>query len=199
MTADSPSPAKLSDEQIAEIAREFSDAQRYDGNLRFWAARHAVSVLSHALAASAALAEITKERDEALDWSTTVDSHRLDQFDDLADAWLTLKPIERMYNAVCSVFSEWANDELMVRFKGSLRAITHQAFVEGCIVGTHASQATIARQAAELAGLKEAVEDFLHAYRQKYARTIGGIRSNAPLREDAKRLVAALGNAEAQG
>lgn len=48
------------------------------------------------------------------------------------------------------------------------------------------------RAEAKAARLLDAGQDFMHAYRQKYARVIGGIRSNAPLRDEAKALVQAI-------
>lgn len=83
----------------------------------------------------AGLEEIEAERDEALDWAATVDRHGTDLFDALGDKWLSQTPIVRMFNAVASVFSRWANDDLMDRFKKHMHALVHQAFVEGCIVG----------------------------------------------------------------
>lgn len=66
------------------------------------------------------LDEVTRERDEAVNWTATVERHGTDGFDDLAEAWLSLPAIQRITNAVTSTFSKWANDELMGRFR------THQ-------------------------------------------------------------------------
>ena len=79
--------------------------------------------------------EARAERDEATSWDETIERHGLDGFDALGDAWLLQEGIQRMHNAVSSVFSKWANDELMTRFRSHMTTIMHQSFVEGCLVG----------------------------------------------------------------
>jgi ribA/ribD-fused uncharacterized protein len=68
----------------------------------------------------------------------------MDGFDDLAETWLALEPIKRMTQAVASVFSKWANEDIMVRFRQHITTVTHQAFVEGCIAGVRAERARAA-------------------------------------------------------
>lgn len=89
----------------------------------------------------ATIEQLERERDEAVNWNDIVDRHGVDQFDDLADAWMAMEPIQRVHNAVASVFSKWANDELMTRFKQHMANSLHLAFVEGCIVGVRAAEA----------------------------------------------------------
>jgi hypothetical protein len=83
-----------------------------------------------------------RERDEAIadhereaDWNKYVDQMNLDGFDAAADRWLAMPAIQLMHNAAASVFSKWANDELMSRFKEYMTNIMHQSFVEGAIIG----------------------------------------------------------------
>lgn len=85
--------------------------------------------------------ELEGERNEAIDWTAIVERHGTDGFDDLAERWLAMEGIQRMHNAVTSVFSEWANDELMERFKAHMSAYVQQAFVEGCLVGVRTEMA----------------------------------------------------------
>jgi len=89
------------------------------------------------------------DRDEAVNWSHIVDRHGTDGFDDLADQWLEQTAIQRLVQAVASVFSKWANEGLMVRFRGQMAMLTHTAFVEGCLVGVRAEMARAAKVYAE--------------------------------------------------
>lgn len=92
-----------------------------------------------ALAAeNARLREEIEERDE---WLQIVDTIPLDQFDGLGDKWIARMPIVRMINAIASVFSKWANEDIMVRFRKSMTDIARQSFVEGCICGVRNERA----------------------------------------------------------
>lgn len=89
-----------------------------------------------------ALEEARAALEEESSWATIVDENGTDQFDALGDTWLAMVPIRRMFNAIASVFSKWADDALMDRFKDQLAALMHQAFVEGCIVGVRAAKSS---------------------------------------------------------
>lgn len=95
-------------------------------------------------ALEAALVACEAERDEAVDWSHIVDRHGTDNFDALADAWLERESVAYLHNAIGSVFTKWANDDIMERFKESMRDTVHLAFVEGCLVGVRAEIARTA-------------------------------------------------------
>lgn len=91
---------------------------------------------------------LTEERDGAFEadaWTQIVETYSLDTFDELASIWASREPIQRMNNALVSVFTKWANDDLMGRFKDQMDTIIRQAFVEGCIVGVRATEAKAAR------------------------------------------------------
>jgi len=106
-----------------------------------------------------ALKEEVEERDE---WLQIVETTPLDEFDKLGDLWIRRMAIARMVNAIASVFSKWANEGIMARFREQMHTLMHQAYVEGCMAGVKNERArsadrdrTIAEQAAELADLKE--------------------------------------------
>ena len=89
----------------------------------------------------AQLIAMKAERDEAVNWSDIVERYGTDQFDDLAEKWLAMESIQRVHNAVASVFSKWANDELISRFKKHMSNSLQIAFVEGCLAGVRAAEA----------------------------------------------------------
>ena len=41
--------------------------------------------------------------------------------------------VNAMFDAIGSVFEQWATPEIMERFRASMRAIGHQCFVEGAL------------------------------------------------------------------
>ena len=86
------------------------------------------------------LGEAREEIDERDEWTQLVDSTPLDQFDKLGDYWVARHCIVRMTNAIASVFSKWANEDIMSRFREKLQAVIHQAFVEGCIEGVRSER-----------------------------------------------------------
>lgn len=88
-----------------------------------------------------AFADVEAERDESVNWSDIVERHGTDQFDDLAEAWLALPAIKRITAAVTSVFTKWASDELMERFRAHQLSMFHMAYVEGCLTGVKAAEA----------------------------------------------------------
>lgn len=102
--------------------------------------------------------EMEAELDEAVNWNDIVDRHGLDQFDDLAERWLAMEGIQRVHNAVASVFSKWANDDLMGRFKQHMSNAMQMSFVEGCLVGIRTAEARATRAEAEAAALRKALE-----------------------------------------
>lgn len=116
--------------------------------------RLAVAALSRPEAEAALLDKLeraekalTEERDGAFEadaWTQIVETYSLDTFDELASIWASREPIQRMNNALVSVFTKWANDDLMGRFKDQMDTIIRQAFVEGCIVGVRATEAKAA-------------------------------------------------------
>lgn len=90
---------------------------------------------------TAQVAKLEAELNEAVNWNDIVDRHGCDQFDDIAEKWLALEPVKRVHNAVTSVFSKWANDELMERFKQHMENSLQMAFVEGCLCGVRTVEA----------------------------------------------------------
>lgn len=124
------------------------------------------------------IAELEEERDEAVNWSTLVDRHGTDQFDTLAEEWLTLESITRTFNALCSTFAAYSDDALMSRFKANMAAIFQMAFVEGALCGVRAelarsedSLSTLRQQTETMAGALTAARDqFLDYARQHTAK-----------------------------
>lgn len=92
--------------------------------------------------ALAALSVTKADLDAENDWGKYADNIGADLFDKAADRWLEMTGIANMHNAVSSVFSRWADDALMDRFKQHMTNIMHQSFVEGAIVGRRASGQT---------------------------------------------------------
>jgi hypothetical protein len=90
------------------------------------------SQLAEARAERDALREEVKERDE---WLQIVDTLPLDEFDRLGDYWIQRLAVVQMSQAIGSVFIKFAPEPIMARFRKAMRAIMHQAFVEGCIAG----------------------------------------------------------------
>lgn len=94
------------------------------------------------------------ERDEASNWTATVEKYGTDQFDDLAAKWVAMDAITRVRNAVASVFSKWASEELLVRFREHMDRAMQLAFVEGALCGVRAAESS-----AHAAGRAEALEE----------------------------------------
>lgn len=106
-----------------------------------------------------------------------------DQYDEAADKWLAMQSIDRMANAICSVFSKWASEEIMVRFREKVAALMHLAFVEGALVGQQSAEALASRLSEENARLKTELADFQEiANAQGRAAATRGLE-NARLRE----------------
>lgn len=119
------------------------------------------------------VAEAEAERDDAVNWSAIVDRHGLDGFDALADTWLRMEAIQRLNNAVTSVFAKWANNELMGRFKEHITNVMHESFVEGCIVGVRAELVETTKATARA----EAAEAALSAERAEVERAVAAERA----------------------
>ncbi len=98
------------------------------------------------------LAAAERERDEAHNWSETVERHGTDDFDALAEQWTSKDFVQRLIRAGSSVFAKWANDELTKRHHQLVSDIAHQAFVEGALCGVRAE---MAKGAADLAAAQE--------------------------------------------
>lgn len=96
--------------------------------------------------------EARADFEQAADWNKIVDEADLDRFDEIADQWLAMDAIQRLHNAVTSVFAKWSNDQIMTRFKEHMTNVMHQSFVEGAICGVRASKA---RAEAALAAMGE--------------------------------------------
>lgn len=107
--------------------------------------------------AAATIERLLAERDEAVNWTETVERHGTDGFDALADTWLAMEAIKRVNNAVTSVFSKWSNDALMERFKQHITGTMHVSFVEGCLVGVKAERVNSAAAEAQRDKLKQAL------------------------------------------
>lgn len=105
------------------------------------------------------LAEVEAERDEAVNWTATVERHGTDGFDALADTWLSMEAIKRVNNAVTSVFAKSSNDEIMGRFKQHMTDTMHLSFVEGCIVGVKAEMVNSSALSTRLQEAEKALEE----------------------------------------
>lgn len=112
-----------------------------------------------------AILNLVRERDEAradfeqaADWNKIVDEAGLDRFDEIADKWLEMDAIQRLHNAVTSVFAKWSNDQIMARFKEHMTNVMHQSFVEGAICGVRASKARAEAAEASLSEKEREVE-----------------------------------------
>lgn len=57
----------------------------------------------------------------------------LDFLEAKAEEWMTDVGVQRMFNAIGSVFEKWASQELMDRFRQQLHVIGRQCFVEGAL------------------------------------------------------------------
>ena len=91
-----------------------------------------------------ALREAENERDEAVDWTGTVERHGVDKFDALAEKWTQMVAISRMINAIASPFDKYADDAILGRFKKTIRDMMMAAFVEGSLAGVRAEIARAA-------------------------------------------------------
>lgn len=109
------------------------------------------ALLARLEAEKAAREKAEAERDEAVNWTATVEKHGTDKFDDLAEAWLALPAIQRVTNAVTSVFAKWADQGMMDRFRKHQHNMFQMAYVEGCLAGVKASEAERDRLAAVVA------------------------------------------------
>lgn len=102
-------------------------------------------------------------------------------YDDAAEKWLGIYGVDRMVKAVTSVFSKWANEDLMVRYREKVADIMHQAFVEGAMVGRQAAEAELASERAHRLvaeqNLREAIKEC--AGWQEAAQTAAGERDEA--------------------
>lgn len=57
----------------------------------------------------------------------------LDFLDQRASEWMAETSVQRMFNAIASVFEKYASQEIMDRFRTKLGALGHQCFVEGAM------------------------------------------------------------------
>lgn len=108
---------------------------------------------------NAKLQEEIEERDE---WLQVVDTTPLDEFDRLGEYWTSRFVIVRMSNAIASVFSKFAPEPIMARFRQGMRNIMQQAFVEGAIAGVRnerARQSLATRQDAPKACSEDTSHD----------------------------------------
>jgi len=102
-----------------------------------------------------------------------------DRIDSAADHWLALVGVDRMVAAICSVFSCVSDEGILSRFREKVRALMHQAFVEGAIAGSQVSgRAALAID--DQANAAEAERDRLkadiirlHGALERYARHDG--------------------------
>lgn len=117
------------------------------------------TLLALITAQAAEIERLTQERDEAVNWSEIVDQHGIDGFDDLAEKWLSMDAILRVHNAVASVFSKWADDGMMARFKAHMSNVMHLSFVEGCIVGVRTAEARAIAAEAKVAEMEKVLEE----------------------------------------
>lgn len=102
----------------------------------------AARVIHTALAErDARIRELEGERDEAVNWGHIVDLNGIDQFDDLAERWLSLEAIRRTHQAMASPFAPYASEDIMQRFLQMMRGQLQIAFVEGAIAGVKAEAA----------------------------------------------------------
>jgi len=92
-----------------------------------------MSEKTDALATAQAKVERLEAEAEAYNAILCELSGGLDNIDAAADRWLELLDVQRMARAITSVFSKWANDDIMDRFHEKVVALMHQAFVEGAV------------------------------------------------------------------
>lgn len=104
-----------------------------------------------ALVAAADLIEQqAAELEEASAWNEIIDRHGTDQFDDLAEKWLSMVTMQRFFQAHCSTFSKWADDQLLARYRQSMADMIQLAFVEGALAGVRAEIAQAATDREKL-------------------------------------------------
>jgi len=60
-----------------------------------------------------------------------VEAGQFDALDAAADKWVEEAGVQRMSNAIASVFEKYASQEIMDRFREKITALIHLAFVEG--------------------------------------------------------------------
>ena len=88
-------------------------------------------------------------------WANLVEAQGLDHFDALAESWIEIDGIRRVRNAVASVFSKWASEDIMQRFRDHMDNAMKQAYVEGAIAGA-ANTISNAHARGKAEGLEQA-------------------------------------------
>ena len=125
------------DAAMMKLAKSYRDGLAHGAFVRAFQ-RHRLDALE---AAEARIVALSEELEEAVNWSALVDRHGTDRFEDLAEAWLSMEPIKRMTNAICSPFAKYSDEAIMSRFKTIIADMMIAAFTEGCFVGVRAESA----------------------------------------------------------
>lgn len=71
-----------------------------------------------------------------------VEAGQFDKLEAVADKWVASAGIQRMSNAICSVFEKYAPQDVMDRFREKVAATMHLSFVEGAAQGVLQHKAT---------------------------------------------------------
>jgi len=84
------------------------------------------------------LAHQSSERDGAAEAAIVYSEQALadlciDFLESRADEWMADTSVERMFNAIASVFEKYAPQDIMDLFRRNLNAIGHQCYVEGAL------------------------------------------------------------------
>lgn len=96
-----------------------------------------------------------------------VESGQFDALEAVADQWIASAGIQRMSNAIASVFEKYAPQDVMDRFREKIAALMHLAFVEGAAQGvlqikpglTPTPDSSAVSGSAE--GLREALQEII--------------------------------------
>lgn len=92
---------------------------------------------------------------------------RFDALDAAADQWSESAGVQRMSNAIASVFEKYASQEIMDRFREKIAALMHLSFVEGAGQGVMQVADLATDAPAALATPKPPVDE---AMRERIAR-----------------------------
>lgn len=72
-------------------------------------------------------------KDSAVYNEQALADRQIDFLEARAEEWMADDGVQRMFNAIASVFEKWASQEIMDRFRQKLHEIGRQCYVEGAL------------------------------------------------------------------
>jgi hypothetical protein len=126
------------------------------------------------------------ERVRLLALVAEVEAGRFDAIEEVATRWAASVGVQRMMNAIASVFEKYGSQDIMDRFRDRLGAMMHLAFTEGAAQGVLQAKAALSEQPVPAVGWRlvpeEPTPEMLEAGEYAawdYANAMPAIRAHA--------------------